>query len=330
MTPAAITKALHSRGVLAATAVTVFLCTLVAYALTHGTMVFETRGFVGQFGRQWLLPRGADLLLQLSLNAVMVWLMLHLNKLYNLLRSYTMLHASFFLLIQLATPSLMLYVCPGTVLAIVMMACVIAIFMVYDSDFFDTRNVFFVFMLLSACMSFEYSFALFIPAFIIACGQMRIFSMRTVVAILLGLVTPWIIFFGFGIVTPADLTLPDIHLRVPRAGNPRTSLMLLSVGYTCFVTVFCILQNTIKILSYNARSRAMLSVLATLSVFTILASIIDFGNIYAYLTLLNCCAALQLAHLFGAIHTFAKSYIAISVIAGLYLILFLMHLIILS
>lgn len=321
MTAASLTRILHTRSVMMVTALIAMACTLAAYIYLPTELPFSTVGFVSKWSGDWHIHRALSLGGEMLLNACIIMMIVHINKIYNLLRSLTQLQGTLFLLMQIATPTLLLCLCPGTLMCAVVVLCTWIMFRLYGADYIDTRKIFLVFTLLSACTSFDIYYVIYIPVFVISCLQMRVMCLRTISAILLGLFTPWIIFFGFGLISPNDLQLPDAQLFIRQISTPSASVLVVTAILTCFLTVGALLQNMIKILTYNAMSRSLLSVVTTLTVVTLLATIINSANIFYYLPLLNCCCALQLAHLFGAIHTFAKSYIAILSIAGLYLLI---------
>ncbi len=72
----------------------------------------------------------------------------------------------------------------------------------------------------------------------------------------------------------------------------------------------------------------MQNVVTTITIATMVAIVLDFRNIYAYLTILNCITAFQLTHMFVAIHNFAKSYLAVLILVIAYIGLFVMKMIV--
>ena len=82
------------------------------------------------------------------------------------------------------------------------------------------------------------------------------------------------------------------------------------------------LQVYVKIISYNAQTRAYNGFFAMLSLLSILLMLIDFTNFIIYVPILNCCAALQLGHLF-TIYESRRSYIGIIAVFVVYFALYL-------
>lgn len=324
MNHAALTRNMHKRPTLAAACVAAALC--MAFFFLHRGFPWPVEGYglVDKWSGVWCDHPYIGLGIEVALVSLTMLLMAYLNKAYNLLRQISMLHCSIFILMEAATPPLLLTLNPGAVLCLMVLLCVAILFFDHIHEQPDTRRIFLVFFLLSVGASVQYAFIVYIPVFILACIQLKLFSLRALSAIILGVISPWIILIGLGIVSPDDLQMPVFEPEMPQWAHPRTMLFLATVAVTVVLSVLALLQNLIKIISYNAQSRAMQSVLTTITVVTIAAVVVDFRNIYAYLTLLNCIASFQLTHMFVAIHNFSRSYLAVLVLVILYISLFVM------
>ncbi len=232
----------------------------------------------------------------------------------------TTLYITFFAVMQLSEPDLSVTFYGGSLLVAVMPLCLMLLFGCYRAPN-RTRSVFLIFMLLSGLSAFQYCFLVYLPVFLIGCAQMRILNARTLVAALLGCITPWWILFGFGVIG-----LQDIHLPSPGSLTARIDagdiVSLVSVGLTVLLVILSYVLNVLKAIAYNAQSRAINGSFATLTLFTILAIFLDFNNIASYIPLLNFCAAIQLAHFFS-VHRAEKSWIAIASIMAVYIVLFI-------
>ncbi len=237
-------------------------------------------------------------------------LLVLINNTYNLLRNITHLQASAFIIMQMAAPALVVDLCAPAVSTLIVLLCMYLIFSTYAEPG-SMSTVFLIFFILSASAGFDAIFIALIPVFILACAQMRILSLRAILATLMGLATPWILLLGFGIISPEALAWPQFALPSPADNGDMLLPLILAASLSAFVLMSSWVQNLIKYLTYNAHSRAMLSTLTVLSILTLILAAIGWANLYACLPLLNMCAALQLGHLFGVVHTRRKSYIAI-------------------
>lgn len=305
----------------------------IAMAAIAALYVFGTAGMVGflpPLGDQglclpspdlWALPAWAGLGMNVVLNVMIMAMMLIVNKTYNVLRAVTWLPVGLFAIMQAAVPHEIVSLNAGTLLALAVIACIYLMFSCYD-DPWRVRRVFLAFLLLSLGATCQYCFVAFIPVFWLMCAQMRIANVRTYLASILGILTPWVILLGFGIIGIDDIHLPDIT-SVFMAMNLKSALYLLIVaGLTAFMLMTSTILNVWKTIAYNARARAFNGSLTVTAVITIVAMALNYNNLLAYLPLLNMCAAYQLTHYFVT-HRFDRQYAVIMAVCAVYIILFL-------
>lgn len=263
-------------------------------------------GVVAQWSAPWRMAwPGLNAALGLAVNIALAVALVQLNGVFNLLRSITRLQAAAFLLIQMSVPAIVAYATPAVVTAAAVVACMALMFSVYASGGpLGMRRVFLVFLILSAGSAIAWPCVLYIPVMLLGCAQMRVFSLRTLLAAGMGIATPWIIILGFGMASPSD-----IHW--PAAPGGRTNGAVAAVGLSAFAAVACWLLNAMKYLTYNAHSRAMISLVTVTTGVTVIAAAARYADALSLLPMLNVCAALQLGHLFGVIHTGRRSFIGI-------------------
>lgn len=253
-------------------------------------------------------------------------LMVVINRQFNILRSATYLDVGLLALMQAAVPVALGQVNGGLIVAPVVLLCMHRMFVAYGSSG-DVRGVFLSFFLLSAGAAVEYAFVLFIPALWLMLAQMRIFTVRALLASVMGIVTPWILLFGFGVATPQQVALPEIHsIFSVNQWLQRPVLITAAAGFTALLLIGSVLLNVLKTIAYNARARAFNGALNLVSAFTILAMIVDFGNLGAYMPLLNVCAAYQLTH-YLVNYRYERQYLAVMAIAAIYILSFLWQII---
>lgn len=263
-----------------------------------------------------------NVVLMLGLMALMVLL----NRRHNILRAVTYLDVGLVALMQAAVPVALDGLNGGLLVAPVILLCMHRMFEAY-ADGHDMRGVFLSFLMLSAGASVEYAFVLFIPALWLMLAQMRIFTVRAVLASVMGIVTPWILLFGFGLVSPDDMALPHIRsIFSVSQWLERPALITAAAGFTALLLIGSVMLNVLKTIAYNARARAFNGALNLISAFAILAMVVDFGNLGAYLPLLNVCAAYQLTHYFVN-YRYERQYLAVLAIAAIYILSFLWQII---
>lgn len=263
-----------------------------------------------------------SLYISIGINIVIALLLIYLNKIFNPMRVMTNLQAGLFMIMQGAIPASAVWFGSGEMLALVAILCVFLLYASY-SDSGAMRNIFLAFLLISALSAADTAALILLPVFWLALAQMRIFSLRSVLASLMGLATPWVILIGLGIVPVDMIQFPLPKVASFSAAAPDDVPLLVTVATSAFLTLAAWLQNAMKILSYNARYRAFQSVLSVLSLVSILAVTLDYTRVMAYIPLLNCCAAMQAAHLFAAVHRREKSYLAILSLVFIYILFYL-------
>jgi len=321
MRSALLSQKFHSRN-------TAFI--MVAVAALYVVLTGGMTGFLPPQGDQgiclpspgsWQLPSWLGIVLNAALNILIMVMMMIVNKTFNVLRAMTWLHVGLFALMQAAVPREVVALNSGTLLALAVISCIYLLFSCYAEPE-RVRRVFLAFMMLSLGAATQYSFVVFIPVFWMITLQMQIFNSRTFLASLLGILTPWIILLGFGMVGISDIHTPDIT-SVFQAMNLRSALYLLIVSaFTAFILVTSTALNVLKTIAYNARARSYNGALTIVASVTILAMALNYNNLLAYLPLLNMCAAYQLTHYFVN-HRFDRQYAAVLAVCAVYAVLYL-------
>ncbi|MDE5568510.1 MAG: hypothetical protein K2J12_08705 [Muribaculaceae bacterium] len=316
MKAADITKALHSRW-----ALTVALSIMVAsayYALVSGVaeMIPGNKGTVFPSPALWIPDADISMWVNLAVIGAIAGLMIFINKAYNIPRTITLIYASFFVVLETATPDLTVRLCSATLLALVILASMTLMFSAYTLPS-ARRRVFLVFFMLSSALTVQYAFVIYIPVFLLACAQMKIFTFRTVLAALLGIITPWWILFGAGIVSPSDFHMPEFTSLFDSPDLLDTLIAAITAGLTVVLAITSYMLSLLKLITYNARMRACNGLLTIVTCVTVLAMIADFTNFICYLALLNCCTAFFLGHMF-VIRNSPKAWIVISTITAIY------------
>ena len=301
---------MHSRLALFMTLVIMIVATLYASSLGDIMPVGEQRGIIGNVGTCYL-DGTSGLWVNILAVAVVIAMMVYINKAFTIPRTITLIYATFFCVFQTATPAVCTRFYSGTVLCMTMTLSMILMFNSF-SQMNAERRVVMVFFLLSSAIAIDYAYAVYIPVFLIACAQMRIFCMRVCLAAGLGLLTPWWLLLGFGIVTPADFHMPDFSSAIDGFG--RTSFILaVTLGLTIVLVISSYLLCVLKIMTYNARTRACNGLMTLVTLTTVILAICDFGNVIIYIPLLNFGAAFLLSQLF-IIRNTAKSWLYICAI----------------
>lgn len=326
MNSSAVTRLAHSRTFGISVAVATLIAACCFYVAGLGTYITADNGLGLPSANLWI-PHGVlNLICALVGTAAPVVIMMLLNKVHNVMRSMSSVYIAFFCLMQLATPELMTQFYTGTVLAMVVPLCMFLIFGCYRNPA-STRTTFTIALLLSALTATQYCYAWYILAMIIGTAQMGIFNRRTLASIFMGLLTPWIIMLGFGIVHIDELHFPELVSIMSAIDLDEVLLLLVTIGFTAVLTIGCYIFMVMRTIAYNARSRAINGAFLVVTLITIAAIFVDFDNLISYVPLLNFCAAMEVTHFFS-VHNAEKSFIAIFSILAVYVVLFACQIII--
>lgn len=279
------------------------------------------RGLCVPPASEWPLQPWMGMCVNIGLNILVMVMMTMVNSTYNVLRTMTWLQVGLYAIMAAAVPSVVLSLNSGPLLALAVICCIYLLFSCY-ADPGRTRRVFLAFLIMSAGSAVAASFVVFIPVLWIICAQMRIFNTRTVLASVFGILTPWIIMLGGGLRSLDDFEIPSIESVFSVLGTPDIIYLLIVCGLSATIAIVSTAMNVWKTIAYNAKARAYNGALTMLAVVTIVAMIIDFRNMTAYVPLLDMCAAYQLTHYFVN-HRFERQYAAILAVCGLYVLLYL-------
>lgn len=291
----------------------------VLFAAMHG-VVSPPEGDYGLImpsPNNWLVFGVPSAAICIILNIAVGLSSIGLNKQYNTMRSLSMLVASAFMVMQLASPSILGSLNGSVVMAVGISVITLLLFSMF-ADPYQTRRVYLIFLLLAVFSLFEYSFLLYIPILLTGLSQMRIFCLKTFMAALLGLVTPAWILFGFGIITFTDIRIPEFQNFLTAINTSGMWFQILVTGITVVIGLSFMMMNAMKMLSYNSRIRAANGFLTLLMLATMLFSFVDYNNILVYSTLLNILVAYQVGHYFATHIDSPRSYIGVVVVYAVY------------
>ncbi len=221
-------------------------------------------------------------------------IMLLTNRTFGIVRSTSKLFVGLFPLAVCATPQGPGLAMNPLLMCLVMMLAMMIMYTIYMRPA-STRRVFLVFTMISAggCLSYGYIF--FLPVMLLVAAQMRCLTTRSLLAALIGVITPFWILLGFGCISLGDFLAPDILWISPESWAIISAPQLAAMGILVIVSMISMIFNVIRVYRFNARARAFNGVLATLTLWTIIFLLFDFGNAIDYLPLLAALGALQVA-----------------------------------
>ena len=161
-----------------------------------------------------------------------------------------------------------------------------------------TRAMFFAATCLSVGSMFEYAFiplalATFIGAFI-----MEAMRAKEVLAMGLGLIAPYWVGIGFGLINPLDMRIPVPHTIFAGNLSPEAFVTLTVTGVMALCAAILSLYNGLILYAGNTRVRRSILTINTFGIIASMAMIFDVDNLPAYLGVCYIWVANQLANLF--------------------------------
>lgn len=275
------------------------------------------RGFLFASPENWASDPVSSQRWALALNLLIILTMSLINRRHNLLKTMSWLFIAMFAVMEAASPYTLRILTGGQVAALTLLWCLRLMYSAYHRKR-RTRKIFMTFCLLSAGSMIQYGFVVFIPVMLIGCAQMRVFKIRSVGAALLGLITPWWIVFGLGLVHLSDISLPDPVNPLAALSAPDRLQVFAAPALTLLAGLACGGFNLVKVLNMNARMRALHGLLALTSIVTGLMVLLDYTNLDFYLPLLNACVAFQIGQFFR-INTLQRGYVLVVVLLTLFI-----------
>lgn len=228
-------------------------------------------------------------------------IMLALNKVFSYVRSVTHLMTSAFFLLLLANPSGLVALNAGTLLCLVTTMATLPLFASYQ-DRHSQRSIFLIFAIIAAASMFHYGSLVLLPAFLLSFRNMGVLSLKGMLAMLFGLITPFWIVLGLGLATPADFRGPHMLGIWTVVGHP-VSPQLVLVVVTTVLGIVLTIKNLMTIINYRMQTRVYNAFFVFVLIMAVVALCIDYGNATVYLPLLGLMVAIQVAHA----HTLGKS-----------------------
>lgn len=292
----------------------VFVVATVSYA-TVADMPADLydRGWCLPSCNLWIGGRFASALLNIACVVAAGYMLKHLNRLHGFIRANAAIGLSAFLMLEAATLGVSAYFAEGTAMLVVMVMSAYILFNTYQQRV-SQRSIFIVFALLSFYSMFQFTSLYLWAVFFLGFVQMRVMRLRGFIAMLLGILTPYWIMYGFGMVTPDDFDVPPIN------GFWQMSVVDWPFVGTCVVTALAALSlmmsNMMRIISYNAKRRACNGFFSVLTISTIIMMCLDFYDMSLYLPTLNMCLAVQVGHSFTMSNN-DKRYVPVLVLCAL-------------
>lgn len=185
-----------------------------------------------------------------------------------------------------------------------------------------TQEMFLISSILAIGSMIQYAFIFMMPVYLIGAIMMKCFSFKSFIAYLMGILAPYWIALGFGIVDFNDFTMPTItNLFDGYSSKFRLVVGLINIGTTVLIGLVLSFINWVKLYAGNTQRRLYNMVVNMLGLFCAACIIIDFNNMVAYLATMYMIAAFQLGNFFALRNVYRGNRVII-VLCLLYILCF--------
>ena len=205
------------------------------------------------------------------------------------------------------------------IVALANLICMVVLFGCYRKQN-ATQKMFLVASILAIGSMFQYAFIFMMPAYLIGAIMMKCLRFKSLVAFLMGVVAPYWIALGFGIVSFDDFTMPTFtDLFDGYSTKFRLLVGLINIGATALIGLILVFLNWVKLYAGNTQRRLYNMVVNVIGFFCLLCIIIDFNNMVAYLATMYMIAAVQIANFFALRNVYRGNRVVI-VLSLLYML----------
>lgn len=254
-------------------------------------------------------------------------LMLVINKVFNFVRSMTSIFVSVFFLLEMAMPLASNAFNAGTALCMLLVLGVLPLFASYENTHSQGYIYLTMTVLATACM-WQWAFVMLILAFAIGFIYVRAMDFRGFLAMLLGLLTPFWIVIGLGLVNPlTDFRPFQISAVWTSLDLSQMRLMVAWAAVVGLLSLVLTVSNLMTILNYRLQFRVYNAFFIIVTLLSVLAICVDYRDMAMFMPLLNLCLAIQVAHSFTLSNQPKRHYLmwvlvlATLVVAGASLVL---------
>lgn len=242
---------------------------------------------------QWQLTPTLTLISALSLTALALLLTVALNRRFNIIPGTSLLYAGT-LLSALATnpwttprPSSALLLLTATLI------CTYILFSQYTRRH-TAQGHCIIFSILSWGSMIQYAFILLMPIFLLGAIFTSTLRTRSLIGIILGIITPYWITLGPGIITPQDINTPTLTNLLNGFTPPHSLfLLMLAQGITALVTLLLTATNALTLTAPSQQQRSYNAFLNLLGIAMVWYMIFDATNLLTYTATLTLCLAIQ-------------------------------------
>ena len=269
----------------------------------------------------WQIAPLISWILNTSVIATIPILLYLINKSYNFIRTTDIVIMAVFLIMASSNAFFTQGINTSTLLCLVNVASLGFIFSTYESKN-ATSHLFIIGLMLGVGSMLQYAFLIMTPFFVICALFMKVLRVKEILAYLAGILCPYWITLGLGLVNVSDFHLPSMTSFFRTDNDPADIFFLLvGIGLATFIGFMTTLMNFMKLYAGNSRVTAMNFCVIALGIVLVISILVDYENIMAYVISLYLVTAIQIANM-CALWNISQQWLVTVVLSLLFIALF--------
>ena len=286
--------------------------------LTDSPLWDNPEGPVCLVGWQSLFP---SRLLSALTEFVLLWLVsvaaTRVNRHYNVEEGTSALPSTIFLLASACVPSLLGGVSAAMLMPLVCILSLRGLFKSYEREY-TAREMFLVATLSSFGSMIQYAFIPLGAAVLGAAAILGEIRVKSLIAFIFGLITPYLLVVGFGLVDIFSISIPFIWSVAPTFHYTT----VITAGITALTALMLTMQQAVTPPNRSSRSLALNRAVNTILLAMIAMMAIDWVNFPTYIPTVGLLTGFAVASLGGDRNNSAVNVLSI-ILAIIYIVLFI-------
>ena len=220
------------------------------------------------------------------------------NKKHSFVRSTEALLPTTMAVILASNPVNTSYLGAPAVMLIVNLICLDIMMKAYNAEN-ATTSMFAVATYLSVGSMLQYAFIALILIYPLMAIMTKVLRIKEIVAYLMGLVAPYWVALGFGLISFSAFRMPHFLVNLPNADGNYLLMVFISLGTLALVGLMMMLNNAMLIYAGNMRVRTFNNMINLLGFSCGVFMIADFDNFGAYASSFCFAISVQISNFFA-------------------------------
>lgn len=230
------------------------------------------------------------------ISAILLWFC---NKEFSFVQGNDTVLMGMFLVMAASNTWLIESLSAAGIMAFANLICILILFGCYRKRN-ATQEMFLIATILALGSMIQYCFIFMLPVYIIGAIILKCFNFKCLVAMILGIIAPYWIGVGFGLIPVDSFRMPEFtNIFESNLSSGSLFIMLVNVALTVVIGFFLALNNMVRLYAGNTQRYLYNTVFNVLGIISVICLILDFNNFFIYIDTIYVVCAVQLANLFA-------------------------------